>query len=729
VGGIAPYIFSAQNLPAGLQINSSSQIAGQCTAGSTTVLLMVTDSALPTANTASVGPLTVHCNALPSITTASPLTSGVVGTPYSATLQMTGGTPLITWSLTPGTLPSGFNLSSTGVLTGTATTPVTAQFSVTVTDFWNATFNKQFTLAIYPVLTISTSSLPNGTAGTAYQSGVTVIPTGGTGSGTYAFSATGLPPGFSIDPSTGTLSGTTNQTGPFTPTFKVTDQDAQIATKQIGLTILNGSGITILSPTALPTGASGQPYSYQYLWTGGVSPFNVTGTGLPSWLTLNALTGLLTGTPPSGGAFNFSVTVTDSQTPTANTQSQSETIVVNPPSITTASPLPSATIGIAYSQNLAASGGQSPYTWISTTLPSWLNLSSAGALTGTPPVNTSASVEFNVTLTDSLGAFINGSLTLPVLATPSLMFQTTSPLPPATMGAAYSTTVLVMGGNGNLTFGATGLPTWLSLNTATGGLSGTPPSAGPVTFQLTVSDNVNQSLTQSFTLPVDAVLTIGTLSPLPPATVGAPYAGTMAASGGSGSYTWSTAGQPSWLSLSAGGVFSGTPTQAGPVSFQITVQDTLNNSVTQTFTLPVDAALKINTTSPLPAATENFPYMATFAASGGSASYTWLASGLPSTFNLTTAGVLTGTPQADTPIVFSLTLKDTLNNSLTQSFTLPVNATLTISTPSPLSSATVLVPYTANFTASGGNPGYTWSATGLPTWLNLTAAGYRCRQS
>ena len=39
VGGIPPYIFSAMNLPAGLQINSSNQIAGQCTAGSTNVIL------------------------------------------------------------------------------------------------------------------------------------------------------------------------------------------------------------------------------------------------------------------------------------------------------------------------------------------------------------------------------------------------------------------------------------------------------------------------------------------------------------------------------------------------------------------------------------------------------------------------------------------------------------------------------------------------------------------
>jgi hypothetical protein len=545
VGGNPPYSFSVANLPAGLQLNSNNQIAGQCTAASANASYTVTDSSLPTPFTVSVTGQSIQCNALPTITTPSPLPSGDAGTPYSAGLQITGGTAPIAWLLNPGTLPSGFHLSSTGVLTGSPTAAVSAQFSVTVTDFWGASVTKPYTLVINPAV-----------------------------------------------------------------------------------------------------------------------------------------------------------------------------------SITTASPLPAATIGTAYTQNLAASGGQSPYTWASANLPSWLGLSSAGALTGTPPANTPVSVTFNVTVTDSLGGSASGSFSLPVQSASSLLFQTTSPLPPATVNAPYSTTVVAVGGSGTYTFNATGLPSWLSLNNSTGLLSGTPPSAGPVTFQLTVTDSANHSLTQSFTLPVNAQLTIGTASPLPPATVGAPYAGTMAASGGSGTYTWSIGGEPSWLSLSTGGVFSGTPTAAGPVTFQITVQDTLNHSLTQTFTLPVDAALKINTASPLPAATANFPYMATFAASGGSGTYTWSQTGLPGVFTLTAAGVLTGTPQADTPIVFSVTLKDSLNNSLTASFTLPVNAALIINNSSPLPPATVQLPYSANFTASGGNPSYTWTATGLPSWLSLTTAGY-----
>ncbi len=723
-GGVLPYIFSATGLPAGLQINTSHQIVGQCTAGSTNVTLLVTDSAVPVPSTNAVGPLTVHCNAVPALITTSPLPSGVVGTAYNLPLQISGGTSPIVWTLGTNNLPAGFQLTSTGVLKGTATAPTTAQFSVSVSDFWGATIGKTYTLTFYPVLTITTTSLPNGTAGTPYQTGVTIAASGGTGSGTYAFSATGLPIGYAIDPVTGVIAGNTAQSGPFTPTFTVTDQDAQTFFKPIGLTILSGSGITIQSPTTLPTGATGQLYTYQLQWIGGVTPVSVTSTALPSWLTLNSTNGKLTGTPTTGGAFTFPITVTDSQTPTPNTASQTETIVVNPPSITSPSPLPAAYLGIAYSQSLAAGSGQSPYTWVSSNLPSWLSLSSAGNLTGTPPANAPSSIVFDVTVTDSLGAYNSGSLTLPVLPpTSSLFFQTTSPLPPGTPNVAYSATVQGAGGNGVFTFSASGLPTWLKLDPIKGVLSGTPTSGGPVTFQLTLSDNLNQSLTEYFTLPVNTALTLGTATPLPAATVGLAYSQTLAASGGSGSYTWTATNLPTWLSLSAAGIFSGRPTLTGSVSFRVTLTDSQSHTLGQTYTLPVFSGLTIDTVSPLTPATLNSPYTMTFAASGGGGNYQWSATGLPTGFTLSPAGVLLGTPATGATINFTLSVTDSLKNTVTQSIALPVSVTPTVN-PTAFPPAIVGVPYSANITASGGSPGYTFSAIGLPSWLNLTSAGY-----
>jgi len=69
-----------------------------------------------------------------TVTTTS-LASGIVKTPYSQTLAASGGKPTYTWSVPPGTLPPGLTLNtSSGVITGSPTTPGTFNFTVTVTD-------------------------------------------------------------------------------------------------------------------------------------------------------------------------------------------------------------------------------------------------------------------------------------------------------------------------------------------------------------------------------------------------------------------------------------------------------------------------------------------------------------------------------------------------------------------------------------------------------------------
>jgi hypothetical protein len=228
-------------------------------------MLGVTDSATPTANSASVGPLTVHCNALPSITSTSSLANGIVGTAYTATLAASGGTAPLGWTLQPGgTLPSGFGLSSGGVLTGTAASAVSSQFSATVSDLWSASANKLFTVNFYAVLSITSTSLPTGAQGSAYSSTLLAV-AGGTGSGTYTFGATGLPTGLHIDSGTGAITGTPTQFGTFQPSFTVSDQTPQTVTRQISLTILSATGSpnwTNLNPASAPAARDSYALAY-----------------------------------------------------------------------------------------------------------------------------------------------------------------------------------------------------------------------------------------------------------------------------------------------------------------------------------------------------------------------------------------------------------------------------------------------------------------------------------
>src|SRR5207302_10644631 len=84
--------------------------------------------------TSNAATLTVNPAPSLQITTTS-LPSGQVQTPYSASLQATGGTPPYTWSVISGQLPNGLSLlSSNGTISGTPTLSGTSTFTIQVND-------------------------------------------------------------------------------------------------------------------------------------------------------------------------------------------------------------------------------------------------------------------------------------------------------------------------------------------------------------------------------------------------------------------------------------------------------------------------------------------------------------------------------------------------------------------------------------------------------------------
>jgi hypothetical protein len=64
----------------------------------------------------------------------NPTGTGPVGTPFSQQLAVSGGTLPVTFSATPANLPAGLTMDSTGLITGTPTTPTSTPFNVTITD-------------------------------------------------------------------------------------------------------------------------------------------------------------------------------------------------------------------------------------------------------------------------------------------------------------------------------------------------------------------------------------------------------------------------------------------------------------------------------------------------------------------------------------------------------------------------------------------------------------------
>jgi hypothetical protein len=472
--------------------------------------------------------------------------------------------------------------------------------------------------------------------------------------------------------------------------------------------------IRITTPSPLPTATVGAPYTMVFRAVGGAG-FTWSAAGLPAGLAMSP-GGVVTGAPAAAGSFSVDVVVRSS---TGASEGTFILPVTLPLTIGSRSPLPAATTGVAYSQTLGASGGAGVFSWSAIGQPSWLTLSPAGVLTGTPP--TPGSVVFNVTVTDSGGATRTAAFTIPV--NPPLSITTTSPLSAATAGAPFSNTLTAAGGSGVFTWSAAGLPAWLTLSAA-GVLTGTPPATGSAAFTVTVSDANGITQFATLTLPVNAPLSIATASPLPRATAGTVYSQTLAAAGGSGSFQWTASGLPPFLSLSANGILTGTPPAAGSITFTVTVHDSGGLAQSAPLALTINPPPLAIVTAQLPGGTTGAAYNQSLAGAGGAPPLIWsiIAGSLPPGLTLAPAGAISGTPTAAGSFAITIQLSDSASAApVTRPLTIAVAAGLTITTVPTLPGVTLGKVYTATLAAAAGAPPFTWSviAGAVPAGLTL----------
>ncbi len=179
--------------------------------------------------------LTLTVNASPVIITTTHLPNAITTTPYSQTVTASGGIGPYTFTVSVGALPAGLTLSAAGVVSGTPTTPGTANFTIQAKDSVNTTATQAFSnVLVYQKLVFTTSSIPTATFGVAYTA--TVSYTGGIAPFVCSLSTGTLPTGLTIT-TTGlacTIAGTPTQTGAFTFTLAVADNS------QLTLLRING---------------------------------------------------------------------------------------------------------------------------------------------------------------------------------------------------------------------------------------------------------------------------------------------------------------------------------------------------------------------------------------------------------------------------------------------------------------------------------------------------------
>ena len=585
------FTVSSGTLPAGLTLNSTTGVlAGTpTTAGSVTFTVRATN----VNGTATTPVITITTGARPAFTADTPPNNATTGFPYSYTFKASGS-PAPTFALNSGVLPTGVTLSaSTGVLSGKPTVTGTFTFTIKAVNSYGTAVTPSI------VVTVSSPSAPHftaasppvtGTVGVAYS--YTFVASGSPVP-TYTVASGALPAGLTLASATGSLSGTPTVTGTFTFAVRASNGvGVPAVTPSITVTVNARPVFTASTP---PTKATkGFAYSYSFMASGSPAPTFALNSGvLPTGVTLNASTGVLSGTPSVTGTFTFTIKAVN-VAGTAVTPSIVVTVSAPAaPAFTASSPPVSATVGVAYSYTFVASGSPVPtYTVASGALPAGLTLASAtGSLSGTPTVT--GTFTFAVRASNGVGVpAVTPSITVTVYSRP--VFTASTPPTKATKGFAYSYSFKASGSPApTFALNSGVLPTGVTLNASTGVLSGTPSVTGTFTFTIKAVNVAGTAVTPSIVVTVSAPAAPVFTADTPPAsaTHGVAYSYTLAASGSPApTYAVASGTLPTGLSLNATtGGLSGTPTAVGTFTFTIRASNGVGTpAVTPTITITVN---------------------------------------------------------------------------------------------------------------------------------------------
>ena len=241
-----------------------------------------------------------------------PAVSARVGDTFSLDLNATGN-PTPTYSAT--NLPSGVSINSTtGVISGTFTGAETSTTTVTATnsegiDTVTIAFTIQAALTLsIPVFSPATQPAVSANVGDTFSLNLNA-----TGNPTPTYSESNLPPGLSIDTITGVISGTFTGAETSTTTITATNSEG-MDTVTIEFTIQTALTVPVFSPSTQPavSASVGDTFSLDLDATGNPTP-TYSASNLPPGLSIDTITGVISGTFTGAETSTTTITATNSE--------------------------------------------------------------------------------------------------------------------------------------------------------------------------------------------------------------------------------------------------------------------------------------------------------------------------------------------------------------------------------------------------------------------------------
>jgi uncharacterized repeat protein (TIGR01451 family)/CSLREA domain-containing protein len=488
-GGTAPYTLSVTGgaLPPGITINGNG-LAGTPTQTGTFSFTLLASDAYGCQNSQNYT-VTIVCPVVSLLPTALP--NATVNTAYSTTITASPAGGNYSFAVTGGLLPAGLTLNSNGTFSGAPTQGGLFNFRITAIGFGGCPGFRDYQLIVdCTAITLSPASLPGGTIGTSYSQSVAATPGNG-----YSFAVTlgSLPAGLTLNAATGAITGTPAANGSYN--FRITaSAGACSGTQQFTIEV----GCATITLPALANATAGIAYSQSAAATpAGTYTYSLSQGNLPSGLSLNPQTGLLSGMPSVTGTYNFTI---KAQSASGCSGTRTYAFVINCPTVAiNPANLPPGSLGASYNQTLSAAPAGGNYTYaVSGTLPSGLSLNPAtGVLGGTPTANGT----FNFTITAMGFGGCTGSKAYSITVGGGCPAITLPDLPSGTVGQMYnqSLTASPAGSYSYLQTGA--MPPGLTFY-ATGLLFGYPSATGTYNFTVTATGSNNCTGSKSYSLVI-----------------------------------------------------------------------------------------------------------------------------------------------------------------------------------------------------------------------------------